>query len=63
MSSFRSSLAWTCHDYAAALLERGEPGDRERAMELLDEGLAIARELGLKPVMEWILAKREILKA
>ena len=29
----------------------------------LEEGLAIARELGLKPVVEWILAKREILKA
>ena len=30
---------------------------------MLEEGLAIARELGLKPLIERILAQREILRA
>ena len=56
-------LAWTCHDCAVALLDRGEPGDREEAVCLLDEGLAITRHLGMPPLMERILSRREILKA
>ena len=28
---YRSELAWTCCDYADTLLQRAEPGDRERA--------------------------------
>ncbi len=39
-------LAWTCCDYADTLLQRNEPGDREKAMSLLDECLAISSELG-----------------
>ena len=38
-------------------------GDRERAMPLLDESLAISRELGMRPLMERVLSRREILKA
>ncbi|MCZ6534783.1 MAG: hypothetical protein O6914_02240 [Chloroflexi bacterium] len=25
-------MAWTCHDYADTMLQRGDPGDREKAM-------------------------------
>lgn len=32
-------------------------------MALLDEGLAISRDLGMRPLMEQILSRREILKA
>lgn len=39
------------------------PGDRERAGELQDEALAIARELGMRPLTERILARRNILRA
>jgi len=45
------------------LLQRNEPGDRERAMSLLDESLAISSELGMRPLMERVLSRREILKA
>jgi len=39
----------TCCDYADTLLQRNETGDRERAMSLLDESLAISSELGMRP--------------
>ena len=45
------------------LLNRGDPGDREKAIELQDEALAITQELGMRPLTERILARREILRA
>ncbi len=62
-AGFRTELAWTCCDYADTLLQRNEPGDREKAMSLLDESLAISSELGMRPLMERVLSRREILKA
>ena len=59
----RPELAWSCCDYADTLLQRNEPGDRERAMTLLEESLAISSELGMRPLMERVLSRREILKA
>ena len=52
-----------CEGEAEVLLERDAPGDRERATELQDEAIAIATELGMKPLLERVLAQREILKA
>ncbi|MFQ6030024.1 MAG: hypothetical protein ACE5Q6_21335, partial [Dehalococcoidia bacterium] len=62
-SGYRPELAWTCCDYADALLQRNNPGDREKAMSLLDESLAISTELGMRPLMERVLSRRDILKA
>ena len=62
-AGYRPDLAWTCHDYADALLKRGNPGDRERATALLDESLALSQELDMRPLMERVLSRREILKA
>ncbi len=62
-AGYRPDLAWTCCDYADTLLQRNEPGDREKAMTLLDESLAISSELGMRPLMERVLSRREILKA
>ena len=62
-AGFRPDLAWTCFDYADTLLQRNEPGDREKAQSLLDESLAISSELGMRPLMERVLSRREILKA
>ena len=59
----RPELAWTCCDYADTLLQRNEPGDREKAISLLDESLAISSELGMRPLMERVLSRREILGA
>ena len=62
-TGYLPELAWTCCDYADALLERDDAGDREKAMALLDEGLALSRDLGMRPLMERVLSRREILKA
>ncbi len=62
-TGFRPWLAWCCCDYAEALLERDGNPDGAKATALLDEALAISRELGMPPLMERVLARREILKA
>ena len=56
-------LAWSLCDYAEMLLERNGEGDREKAMTLLNESLSISTELGMRPLMERVLSRREILKA
>ncbi len=58
---YRPELAWTCHDYAAALLQRSGLGDRTKATLLLDEALSIATELGMRPLMEKATALRQSL--
>jgi len=62
-AGYRPELAWSLCDYADMLLQRNQPGDRQRAMSLLDESLTISRELGMRPLMERGLSRREILKA
>ncbi len=56
-------MAWAYGDYAEVLLDRDEPGDREKAIELQEQALAVTRELGMRPLTERILARREILSA
>ena len=58
-AGFRPELAWTYHDYADALCQRDGPVDREKAIALLDESLAIATELEMRPLMERTTARRE----
>ncbi len=62
-AGYRPQLAWSCCDYADTLLQREGDGDREKAMSLLDESLTISRELGMRPLMERVLSRREILRA
>ncbi|MCH8282608.1 MAG: hypothetical protein IIC96_18260, partial [Chloroflexi bacterium] len=62
-SGLQPELAWTCCDYADLLLEQDGEGDRAKAMSLLDESLAISSELGMRPLMERVLSRREILGA
>jgi len=62
-AGYRPDLAWTCCDYSDTLRERDAAGDRAKAMSLLDESLAISSELGMRPLMERVLSRREILKA
>jgi tetratricopeptide (TPR) repeat protein len=62
-AGYRPELAWTCCDYADTLLARNQPGDRQKAISLLDECLRITRELGMRPLLERALSRREILKA
>jgi ATP/maltotriose-dependent transcriptional regulator MalT len=58
-AGYRPELAWTCRDYAALLLPLGGQGGRERAASLLDEGLLIADELGMVPLMDKVAALQE----
>jgi tetratricopeptide (TPR) repeat protein len=67
-AGYRPELAWTCCDYADCLLARARqaaplPGDRAKAMALLDGALKISSELGMRPLMERVLSRREILQA
>ena len=62
-AGYRPELAWTCCDYADMLRERDGEGDHAKAVSLQDEALAISSELGMRPLMERVLSRREILKA
>lgn len=62
-AGYRPEYAWTASDYSEALIERGRPGDRDRVVSLQDEALTVAGELGMHPLTERVLARREILKA
>ena len=61
-AGYRPELAWTCCDYADTLRERDGEGDRARAITLLDESITISSELGMRPLMEQVLSRREILR-
>ena len=61
--SHRPNIAFFASRLAEAYISRGERDDREKATELQDEAIAIAQELGMNPVLERVLAQREILKA
>ncbi len=62
-AGYQPELAWACCDYADALRERDGSGDRAKATSLLDESLAISSELGMRPSMERVLSRREVLGA
>ena len=62
-AGYRPELAWSLCDYADMLLGRHDDGDRGKATTMLDESLAISTELGMRPLMERVLSRREILKA
>jgi DNA-binding CsgD family transcriptional regulator len=56
-------LAYTRHDYAAMLLARAAPGDRDRAMALLRSSLSSARKMGAHALEERAAARLQQLEA
>jgi hypothetical protein len=58
-AGYLPDLAWSLCEYAEMLLE----SDLDRATAMLDEALRISTDLGMRPLMERILSKRDILKA
>jgi class 3 adenylate cyclase len=54
----RHELARTQVAYADILLARNAPGDRARALPLVNQALETARELGMKPLVEKALARK-----
>jgi tetratricopeptide (TPR) repeat protein len=59
----RPAMTRTQHAYAAMLLERDEPGDRSRALDLIAAAIETARELGMKAVLERATALQRIAMA
>ncbi len=53
-------LARTRSEYARMLIRRDRPADRGRALQLLDQALAVARTLGLARLVQEISTLREI---
>ena len=51
---------WNCN--YLDLRYKGERMRTERAMAKLDEAPAISTQLRMRPLMEWVLSRREILK-
>jgi DNA-binding CsgD family transcriptional regulator/tetratricopeptide (TPR) repeat protein len=62
-SGCRSELAWTCCDYPDTLSLRDGSGDRAKSIALLDEALAISTELGMRPLMDRVAARQELVQA
>ena len=60
---YRPATAQVVAAYSEMLVERCGPGDATQATELQDEAIAIAQDLGMKPLLERVLAQREILEA
>ncbi|PKB71278.1 MAG: hypothetical protein BZY87_06135 [SAR202 cluster bacterium Io17-Chloro-G6] len=58
-AGYRPELAWSCHDYAEALLEREDQRDQTKAVSLLDESLAISTELGMRPLLNRVVGLQE----
>jgi tetratricopeptide (TPR) repeat protein len=62
-AGYISMLAWCLHDYTEMLLEQDADGDRATAATLLDESLQFSSDLGMRPLMERVLSRRQILRA
>lgn len=50
-------------DYAGMLRESNNEGDPAKALSLLDSSLAISSDRGMRPLVERVPSRREILKA
>ncbi len=51
-------IAYTQYNYATMLVARNAPGDRERALGMLDEAIATAEALGMKALLDKATALR-----
>ena len=58
-AGYRPELAWTCCDYADTLLQRDRNEDHVKAIVLLDESLVISSALGMSPLMERVVSRRD----
>jgi DNA-binding CsgD family transcriptional regulator len=57
-AGYTPELAWTCHDYAQALLEGDGQGRPRSPVDLLDEAAALASRLGMGPLAERVARLR-----
>lgn len=59
-AGYRPAHGWAAADYASMLLDRDAEGDHSRAVALQDVAIAIGRELGMVPLVDRVLAQRNI---
>lgn len=62
-AGYRPELAWACCDCADALIQRKAAGDRQRADSLVSQATIIASELGMKPLLDRLIANKPGAKA
>ena len=62
-AGYRTEYARTAADFADALLAHAGTDGRAKAVALQDEALEVACELGMRPLEERVLARRELLDA
>jgi class 3 adenylate cyclase len=48
-----------CYEYARALLSKAQPVDREKAMDLIDRGVTLARQIGMRAETERLTRLRQ----
>ena len=53
----------TCHDYGSLLLIRDQQGDREKAASIVDQGLWLTEELGMKNLKNSFHTQKELTRA
>jgi DNA-binding CsgD family transcriptional regulator/tetratricopeptide (TPR) repeat protein len=58
-AGYRPALAWSYHDCAETLLQSSSTSDLAKALSLLEESLAISTDLGMRPLMERVVAMQE----
>ena len=57
-AGYRPELAWACCDCADTLIQRKAAGDRQRADSLVSQATMIASELGMKPLLDRLIANK-----
>lgn len=62
-AGFRVERAWVCHDHAMALLPRNRSGDRDAAVALLERGLALSEDIGMRPLADRIASRLKEVRA
>ena len=60
---YRPEAAWALYHHGVFLDEHAQPRDAKRAAVQLDRALALASELGMKPLIERIVSRKKILRA
>jgi len=62
-ANYRPQVAWNCLYLSEVLAAADGRAERERVAALQDEAILIARDLSMRPLLERVLARREILRA
>jgi len=62
-AGYKVELAYSLADYGDFLLDHGGEGTGHKARAMHDEALQVGRDLGMKPLIERILKRRQFLKA